>query len=345
MHRKLAIRDLSTLDAQYYHDLFLSRALTLAGYAILVAEAFEALPDEARHIWSARWSTVKVLYVANRYGSLVFLGACTLQTLGIWRSTAPEFCYNSTLALSLIQFASYASVHVLVLLRAWATWGRHVKILLVLATLFVIYAATSIAILTWGIVSVGYDAYPFSFVVGTCIEYIPSLSWILWIPSLILECAIFILTMVSIRKFDFHLHLAWQLPIVRVIMRDAILYFGLTLFSSLFNIFVWAFYGDRPLNMLATTFTLCLMIAAGQRLVLDLRKVSSDDALSTTRVGREVDRAIEAMASSRSPSPIIFAERSLASQDPLIPLARVKAHSVVELKEVFATSVPSNRSS
>ena len=56
------------------------------------------------------------------------------------------------------------------------------------------------------------------------------------------------------------------------------------------------------------------MIVAGQRLVLDLRKVSADDALSTTRVGREVDRAIEALRAdlshspSRSPSPILFAD-------------------------------------
>ncbi len=89
--------------------------------------------------------------------------------------------------------------------------------------------------------------------------------------------------------------------------------------------------------MLANTFTLCLMIAAGQRLVLDLRKVSSSDALSTTRVGREIERAIEAMAPSRSPSPIIFAEHSLASHDPLIPLSRVLAHGVVEGVEVTAS--------
>ena len=44
---------------------------------------------------------------------------------------------------------------VLVLLRAWATWGRHVRILAALATMFVVYAAASISFITWGIVSVG----------------------------------------------------------------------------------------------------------------------------------------------------------------------------------------------
>ncbi len=67
--------------------------------------------------------------------------------------------------------------------------------------------------------------------------------------------------------------------------------------------------------MLANNFTLCLMIAAAQRLVLDLRKVSSDDTLSTTRVGREVERAIEAMPRSREPSPIVFADRVIASPE------------------------------
>ena len=72
--------------------------------------------------------------------------------------------------------------------------------------------------------------------------------------------------------------------------------------------------------MLGNTFTLCLMIAAGQRLVLDLRKISTDDTLSTTRIGREVERAIEAMATARPPSPIVFAERSLTSPVTCTPM-------------------------
>ena len=50
------------------------------------------------------------------------------------------------------------------------------------------------------------------------------------------------------------------------------------------------------------------MNVAAQRLVLDLRKDTDFDELSTTRVGREVERAIEALPRSRSPSPIVFVE-------------------------------------
>lgn len=47
--------------------------------------------------------------------------------------------------------------------------------------------------------------------------------------------------------------------------------------------------------MLANSLTNCLIIIAGQRLVLDLRRVSGRGTLTTTRVGREVDRAFAAL--------------------------------------------------
>lgn len=43
--------------------------------------------------------------------------------------------------------------------------------------------------------------------------------------------------------------------------------------------------------------------------MLDLRKVTGEhDEVSTTRVGREVERAVQALARSRSGSPIVFVD-------------------------------------
>ncbi|KAI0758085.1 hypothetical protein C8Q74DRAFT_1390378 [Fomes fomentarius] len=340
-HGRVVARDISTLDEQYFSDLFTVRALSLAGYVILLYEFLAAVPDEVRHyIWPTRWSTVKTIYLANRYGNIVFLALENLQLMGLWRSDSDSFCYHSTLALSLVQLVSFASVHVLVLLRAWATWGRHVKVLAALATMFVVYATVSISMITWGIVSIGDAGYPLSHEVGTCIGYLPrelpsklhlsafadivyspirelnsfKTKWIVWFPGLLLECAVFILTMVSLQQFKLHLTLTRHTSLVQVIYRDGIVYFITTLFSNLFNILVWAIYADRALNMLANTFTLCLMVSAGQRLVLDLRKVSNDDRLSTTHIRREVSRAVDALRLSRtrSPSPIVFSDPSCA---------------------------------
>ncbi|KAI0650364.1 hypothetical protein C8Q79DRAFT_381243 [Trametes meyenii] len=325
-------RDLYTLDAEYYRELFVARAVSLAGYAILVHECILTLPDEVKHIWPARWSAVKVLYVLNRYGNLVSIALANAQLLGIWWEASPSFCFHSTLVLSFVQLMAYALIHVLVLLRAWATWGRQRKMLAVLVTLFSIYALVSTTMLTYGIIDgggvcalhtpcMGYgamdiqlrsvDSYPLSNITRTCIGVLPAHSWLLWVPSFVLECATFTLTMISIRQFNLHRHFREHSTIVQVICRDAIVYFLVTLFSNAFNILVWAWHADSPLNMLSNQFTLCLMIVASQRLVLDLRKVTEHDGLSTTRVGREVERAMDALPRSRTPSPILFVERSL----------------------------------
>ncbi|KAL7282681.1 hypothetical protein ACG7TL_004155 [Trametes sanguinea] len=312
MHGKIVARDLFTLDAQYFQDLFVTRCLSVAGYAILVYECLATFPDEVQYIWPTRWSTVKIIYILNRYGNLLQIALANAQLTGIWWNQSPPFCFRVTLVLSFFQFASFASIHVLVLLRAWATWGRRKRMLTLLVALFVTYASVSIVMLTYGIVKAGYNAYPYSSVTRTCIGVLPADAWVLWVPSLVLECAIFFLTMVSVRQYRVHRRFKDQPALVQVICRDAIAYFFVTLFSSLFNILVWTRDTNRPLNMLSNTFTLCLMIVAGQRLVLDLRKETDYNSLSTTRLGREIERAIEALPPSRTPSPIVFVDRAAA---------------------------------
>ena len=90
--------------------------------------------------------------------------------------------------------------------------------------------------------------------------------------------------------------------------------------------------------MLASTLANALIIIAGQRLVLDLRRVSRPASLSTTHVGREVDRAIAALREPGAPSPIVFADgdpdASFASSDLAGPHApRRRRREEVEVEE------------
>ncbi|KAL1944119.1 hypothetical protein VTO73DRAFT_3304 [Trametes versicolor] len=333
---RVAARDLYTLDDQYYHDLFVVRALALAGYVILLYDCVLTFPDEIKYIWPTRWSTVKVIYLLNRYGNLAFLGLADIQLMGMWWNDGPDFCYRAVLILSFAQLVSFALVHaVLVLLRAWATWGRRKRMLTILGTLFIVYASVSIAMLTYGNVDAGPASYPLAYVTKVCIGVLPPLSVSDHEPILLLRDMVVhaqtpdalrrpVVTLGSKASRDihgtrthtdviclFHVYSNWRehSPIVRVICRDGVIYFLVTLFSNSFNILIWARYADRPLNLLSTSFTLSLLIVAAQRLVLDLRKVTDEhDEVSTTRVGREVERAVQALPRSRSASPIVFVD-------------------------------------
>ena len=47
----------------------------------------------------------------------------------------------------------------LVLLRAWVTWGKQPKVFFGLGALFIVYAAICIAIILWGLISGGGKSY------------------------------------------------------------------------------------------------------------------------------------------------------------------------------------------
>ena len=108
---------------------------------------------QVKYIWPTRWSAVKMIYVANRYGNLAILAIANAQILGIWYEYTPsvsrptitssryvagpgvilnivwgywaQFCFRATLVLSLFQFASFAGVH-----GTFRLLGLHLQLLL-----------------------------------------------------------------------------------------------------------------------------------------------------------------------------------------------------------------------
>ncbi|EPQ58918.1 hypothetical protein GLOTRDRAFT_135926 [Gloeophyllum trabeum ATCC 11539] len=241
-----------------------------AGYAVLLHEFALTFEDEVRHIWPSRWSLVKGIFLANRYGAIVLIGLFNAQLSTLWTSDSPLFCYRFTPICAIVMFISYASIHVLVLMRAWAVWGRNPKILAGLIFLFVLYALASAGIMTYGMAVGVHDAFPYFSALGICSGPLPSWQWTLWLPSLFLESGVFILTMLTIRH---NFQDQQTSPIVCTVYRDGTLYFIFSFVNSLTNILVWAFAYDRMLNMVSIILTMALVNIAGQRLVLDLRKV------------------------------------------------------------------------
>lgn len=45
---------------------------------------------QIKYIWPTRWSTVKVIYLLNRYGNLAFLGLADIQLMGMWWNDGPD---------------------------------------------------------------------------------------------------------------------------------------------------------------------------------------------------------------------------------------------------------------
>lgn len=55
-----------------------------------MSNGFLNLLAQVKYIWPTRWSTVKVIYLLNRYGNLAFLGLANIQLMGMWWNDGPN---------------------------------------------------------------------------------------------------------------------------------------------------------------------------------------------------------------------------------------------------------------
>ncbi|EGO21321.1 hypothetical protein SERLADRAFT_476357 [Serpula lacrymans var. lacrymans S7.9] len=85
--------------------------------------------------------------------------------------------------------------------------------------------------------------------------------------------------------------------LLRLLYRDAVIFFTFSILNSALVIFAWTVFSDGPINNIPVTFTVPLLNIAGQRLVLNLRSTmahSQRHAMDTTRLDQEVSRQIRA---------------------------------------------------
>lgn len=283
---------MSHIDS-FMRGLRWTRAVGLSGYTLLVWDFLLTFEDELRYIWPTRWSIVKIIFLANRYGNLIGLGIVNAQQTGLFRSSSRSFCFDYTLISTILFFLSYTSIPILVLLRAWALLRHRRKIAYTLIALFIFNVTVSLSILAYGLVLSGYDAFIMTNIIGTCINFVPSWAWVIWLPGIVLESGVFALTVVSLQQYS----QGSISPLIRTLYRDGITFFAASLFSSVFNIAIWVRYPADPRNLLAIVMCLCVVNVAGQRLVLELRIINArSEELTTGRVGEIIDQQIAAFS-------------------------------------------------
>ncbi|KZT29489.1 hypothetical protein NEOLEDRAFT_1175170 [Neolentinus lepideus HHB14362 ss-1] len=298
-------------------DLQLLCFANWAGYAILLLEFALTFADEVQYIWLSRWSLVKGIFLGNRYFNLVGIGLYNAQMSKVWTSDSPSFCVKITVLTTTLMFLSFASIHVLVLLRAWAVWNRRPKILASLVVLFLLHLVASIGIMVYSIVFVGPDAFPYLPILGTCVGPMPSefdsprfsssakdafprllgWFWTLWLPSIVLESGMFIMTFVSIR---YNFEDKRSSPVVRILYRDGMIYFVVTDEHLSLGTYL------RPAaEHVVRIITLAVVNVAGQRLILHLRKVDHQ-ARAPRRSGGVWIEPIETSVGAPADEPVIF---------------------------------------
>ncbi|KAG1726146.1 hypothetical protein EDB19DRAFT_1833546 [Suillus lakei] len=124
---------------EFMQDLWVRKIFSTTGHTLLVYDYLLTLKDEVCYIWNRPWTIVKVMFLINRYGNLVGQTVIRLEEAGLLSHGSQVFCHRFAFFTSCFMILSTESIHILVLMRAWAIWGTQKRVANILIWCYVLY--------------------------------------------------------------------------------------------------------------------------------------------------------------------------------------------------------------
>ncbi|KAH7908951.1 hypothetical protein BJ138DRAFT_1115402 [Hygrophoropsis aurantiaca] len=304
-----------TVPVSFAEDLRVRGAFGVAGYTVFIWEHILTFEEEVRYIWQAPWTVSKASFLVSRYGNLVCLTFVRIEEAGLLSHGSEVWCHRFNIFASVYMIVSVESIHILVLMRAWAIWGCTKGVMVSLMSIYVTYLLLLLSITVFGSVQKSFYTFEYLGEIGICVGIVPPRMWTLLVANLVLDTIFLILTMRSLRKYSRVCRHLYPSQLLHQLVKDAFTLFfvGSTwlhdgicthlddvpygeLFSVCARDSLQLNRGDpvqNPNNFLSPTFTIPTLSITGQRLVLNLRGLQTRSC-ATGDLSHEVDRQIMA---------------------------------------------------
>ncbi|CAE6354544.1 unnamed protein product [Rhizoctonia solani] len=270
-------RALHDLEVAMLH-VFASKCLAIAGFCVLCYDHSLTFSDEVESIWRQNRSLVSILFILIRYVTPLVLIVDIYDKGGLTHYIPNSFCLGWYYGETAWNLCAFALIHGLVALRVRAIWGRPRWLSATLSVLFAVYFVTTAVIAYKYQIEFGYTV-AYNQLFHVCFAQISPHIWACWLPALVFESFLFILTLIKAIE---HSRKKINTPVLYVLYRDGIVYFIVICCCSIFNMMVWLL-APPTLVALSKYFVLSIVPAMGSRLVLNLRSSRSDDIMPTGR--------------------------------------------------------------
>ncbi|KAG1907902.1 uncharacterized protein F5891DRAFT_997744 [Suillus fuscotomentosus] len=287
------------LSLQFLEDVWVRRSFSAAGHTLLVYDYLLTFTEEFIYIWKAPWTVMKIMFLLSRYGNLIGQTTIRLEEAGLLAHDSQKFCRGFSIFSTCFTLVSVESIHILVLLRAWAIWGTRRRVTNIFAWSYVGCIVVLMVSSVYGLYT-GNIHFQFLEVAQVCVATGPNYVWLIYFGSFILDAVTFVLTMRSLRIYSREFQQLYPSSLLHVLFRDAILFFIASTFSNALTVISWTAFRTNPTYFLAKGFATPLLSVAGQRLVLNLRGLQTR-SYETHDLSREVDRQLQAFAAGCSP--------------------------------------------
>ncbi|KAH8923160.1 hypothetical protein BT69DRAFT_1281652, partial [Atractiella rhizophila] len=243
-------------------------------YSVTVWDWILALPKEYERIWKNPWSLIKVLYLFNRYWTILVLGLSlgsflsnfTQQTCDRFVIWIPALCMWVTVCSECI-----------LLVRTYAIWQKNKYVLWGLITLL----TGEIAVLLTSLHI--FRPVPISGV-GPCIATGGSkngkdFTVAYWVSPIVFDTVVLILTLYRCIRY---MKQGTRTPILKLFLRDGVLYFGCIFICNLINT-IFYLLPNPALQAVNSPMSLLLTSVACSHIILNLR---AEEAHAVAAVGQ-----------------------------------------------------------
>ncbi|KAG2057565.1 hypothetical protein BDR06DRAFT_184789 [Suillus hirtellus] len=279
--------------SDFFYDIWVRKALSATGHTVLIYDHLLTFHDEIQYIWNAPWTIVKVMFLINRYGNLVGQTAIRLEEAGFLAHDSELFCHRFAIVTNYFMLLSSESIHLLVLIRAWAIWGTRERIIKIMVGTYVFYVLALLGITTLGSVHDAHEEYQYLDLVEICASAMPKYMWLSYLGSFILDAVTFVLTARSLWRYSREFQSLYPSSLLRLLVRDATMFFVFSMFNNAMIFVSWTVYANTPYTFLPKGFSGPLLSVAGQRVVLNLKSLPTR-TYATHDLSREIDRQLEA---------------------------------------------------
>ncbi|KIK91021.1 hypothetical protein PAXRUDRAFT_652281 [Paxillus rubicundulus Ve08.2h10] len=169
-----------SVPQSFLQDLWIRKSVGLAGFSCLVYDYILILDEEVKFIWKAPWSFTKVIFLVNRYGNLLGQGFIQVVETGWVVHDSQDLCQRFNLFASIFMILSAESIHILVLLRAWAIWGCERRVATVLIGVYSVYLFLMLIMVALGMNSQSFHEFQYLDLIGVCVGVIPRMWFLFW---------------------------------------------------------------------------------------------------------------------------------------------------------------------
>ncbi|KAI0700289.1 hypothetical protein BC835DRAFT_1412095 [Cytidiella melzeri] len=260
------------------------KALAIVGLTALLYDHILTLNSEIKFIWRARVGFVSVVFLLNRYIVPLMLIVDTYELSGV-AADSVTFCRIWTATQSALTLASFMSIHAIVSIRVYALHNGREWIRRFLWVSGTLYLLSTVGFIIWSGIPVIFHKADMQPVHHACVGSTPWYIWLVWLPTVIFESLLFILTLIALLFMGNGQSFS---DLTLILYRDGTIYFFAVTICSSFCLLVWAF-APETLNGLARYFALAMVNIVASRMVLNLKAfadsrrpvVSTSDTHST----------------------------------------------------------------